>query len=163
MNKTIYVSDDDLPLFEEAQRLYGGNLSAVVAHALKMFVESQRAWQEVRVVVGPIGQRRQQVFRAQRVAEWLHPGSDPTVAMGFSVYRTQGGRWALYRRRVPLSPWQPLISIHGSTRDVPQLPDDVPRLDVFDNRQDLDDVIPPEFARLLTTNSGELVIEELDI
>ena len=33
-NKTIYVSDDDLPLFQRAQEIAGGKLSTAIAVAL---------------------------------------------------------------------------------------------------------------------------------
>ena len=32
-NKTIYVADGDLPLFDRAQELTGGNLSATITRA----------------------------------------------------------------------------------------------------------------------------------
>ncbi|GEM_PF-609104 len=38
-NKTIYVADADLPLYEQAQALAGGNLSSAIATALRQFVE----------------------------------------------------------------------------------------------------------------------------
>jgi len=41
-NKTIYVADADLPLFEQAQALARGNLSAAIAIALRHFVEQAR-------------------------------------------------------------------------------------------------------------------------
>jgi hypothetical protein len=38
-NKTIYVSDGDLQLFQRAQELAGGNLSAAISKALRRFVD----------------------------------------------------------------------------------------------------------------------------
>ena len=38
-NKTIYVSDGDLKLFQRAQELAGGNLSAAISKALRRFVD----------------------------------------------------------------------------------------------------------------------------
>ena len=38
-NKTIYVSDDDLPLLEQAQSLSGENQSATIVEALRQFVQ----------------------------------------------------------------------------------------------------------------------------
>ncbi len=56
-NRTIYVSDADLPLFERAQQL-GGNLSATIAQALRRYMEAQErksaGFEEVRVKVGKI-------------------------------------------------------------------------------------------------------------
>ena len=42
-NKTIYVSDADVPTFERAQELAGGNLSATIVQALRRFVEMEEA------------------------------------------------------------------------------------------------------------------------
>ena len=38
-NKTIYVSDGDLPMFQRAQDLAGGNLSSAIASALRRYVD----------------------------------------------------------------------------------------------------------------------------
>ena len=37
--KTIYVKDEDWQIFEKAERLGGDSLSAVIAKALRQFVE----------------------------------------------------------------------------------------------------------------------------
>lgn len=41
--KTIYVKAEDLPVFERAEELGGDSLSAVIAEALKRFVERKEA------------------------------------------------------------------------------------------------------------------------
>jgi hypothetical protein len=64
-NKTIYVSDDDLPLFQRAQELAGGTLSAAIADALRRYVEVEegrrQGYDDVVVRVGP-GLGRKQRF-----------------------------------------------------------------------------------------------------
>lgn len=45
-NKTIYVKDEDLQVFEEAEKLGGDSLSAVIAQAVKRFVQVKRAEQQ---------------------------------------------------------------------------------------------------------------------
>ena len=45
-NKTIYVKDEDLNLFEEAEKLGGESLSGVIAEALRRFVATKRAEQQ---------------------------------------------------------------------------------------------------------------------
>jgi hypothetical protein len=42
-NKTIYVKDEDLQVFEEAERLGGDSLSSIIAEALRRFVAVKRA------------------------------------------------------------------------------------------------------------------------
>ena len=55
-NKTIYVSDGDLPTYQRAQELAGGNLSAAIASALKRYVDIEEGrsegYEEVVVRVG---------------------------------------------------------------------------------------------------------------
>src|SRR5215475_9437508 len=57
-NKTIYVSDGDLPVFQRAQEIAGGNLSAAISNALKRYVDIAEGLQEgfddvvVRVGIG---------------------------------------------------------------------------------------------------------------
>ena len=45
-NKTIYVSDGDLKVFQRAQELAGGNLSAAIANALRRYVDVQEGLKE---------------------------------------------------------------------------------------------------------------------
>jgi EXLDI family protein len=104
-NKTIYVSDDDLPLFDRAQALAGGNLSAAVAQALRRFVATgaaaEEGYEEVTVRVGPPGSPRVQRFHGYRVAEWRHPHGEDGRLDVFVVYRTKGGRFAVHRMDRP--------------------------------------------------------------
>ena len=56
-NKTIYVADDDLPVFQRAQELVGGNLSSTVVSALRRLIELEEGreagFEEVGYVVLP--------------------------------------------------------------------------------------------------------------
>ena len=57
-NKTIYVSDGDLAIYQRAQELAGGNLSSAIASALRRYVDIEEGRREgfneitVRVGVG---------------------------------------------------------------------------------------------------------------
>lgn len=42
-NKTIYVKDEDLSIFEEAEKLGGDSLSAVIAQVVKRFVAAEKS------------------------------------------------------------------------------------------------------------------------
>ena len=61
-NKTIYVSDDDLPLYEQAQQMAGGNLSAAIARALRQYVtreeDREAGYRQVTVRAGTERGRR---------------------------------------------------------------------------------------------------------
>src|SRR4026208_1181372 len=45
-NKTIYVSEGDLPIYQRAQELAGDNLSAAIASALRRYVEVEEGRRE---------------------------------------------------------------------------------------------------------------------
>ena len=51
-NKTIYVSESDLPLYERAQELTGGNLSQAITRGLKRLVELE---EDPGVLAGHLG------------------------------------------------------------------------------------------------------------
>lgn len=103
-NKTIYVSDDDLPLYERAQSLAGGSLSAAVSRALRQYVDAQESrdagFQQVTVQVGSGRDRREQRFSGVLLGEWRHPTAERRIER-FRVYRTPKGKFALHTSRMP--------------------------------------------------------------
>jgi EXLDI family protein len=104
-NKTIYVSDDDLPLFERAQELSGANLSSAIVRALKRFIELEEAKQhgldEITVQVGTGGVRQQKRFLGTRLARWFQKRSKGKGVEILNVYRTAKQRFALHTRTLP--------------------------------------------------------------
>lgn len=107
-NKTIYVSDDDLVLFERAQELAGSNLSSAIVRALRRFIELEEAKQhgldEITVIVNTQGAHRYKRFLGQRLVRWLQPAPDDKGTQIISVYRTAGKRYALHTRSI--SDWE---------------------------------------------------------
>ncbi|HVU14748.1 MAG TPA: EXLDI protein [Phototrophicaceae bacterium] len=103
-NKTIYVSDDDLPLFERAQELSGANLSAAIVRALRRFIEleeaKQRGFDEITVIVNTEGAHRRKRFLGQRLVRWLQPTANGKGTEILNVYRTAGNRYALHTRSI---------------------------------------------------------------
>jgi EXLDI family protein len=108
-NKTIYVSDDDLPLFERAQELAGANLSAAIVRALRRFIEleeaKQRGLDEITVTVNTEGAHRRKRFLGQRLVRWIQPTTNGKGTDILNVYRTAGNRYALHTRTLP--EWKP--------------------------------------------------------
>jgi EXLDI family protein len=108
-NKTIYVSDNDLPLFEHAQELSGANLSSAIVQALRRFIEleeaKQRGLDEITVIVNGQGAHRRKRFVGQRLVRWLQPTPKGKGTQILSVYRTAGKRYALHTRTIPN--WDP--------------------------------------------------------
>ena len=104
-NKTIYVSDDDLALFERAQELSGANLSSAIVQALRRFINveeaRQRGFDEITIMVNDTGVPRQKRFLGSRLVRWLQPTPDKTGTEILNVYRTAGNRFALHKRSVP--------------------------------------------------------------
>jgi EXLDI family protein len=101
-NKTIYVADDDLPLFERAQELAGANLSAAVVRALRRYIEveeaRQRGLDEITVIVNTEGAHRRKRFLGQRLVRWLQATPDGKGTEVLNVYLTAGNRYALHTR-----------------------------------------------------------------
>jgi EXLDI family protein len=107
-NKTIYVSEDDLPLFERAQLVSGTNLSSVIVRALRRFLEleeaSRRGLDEITVIVNREGAHRRKRFVGQRLVRWVQPTANGKGTEIQNVYRTAGNRYALHTRS--LTEWE---------------------------------------------------------
>lgn len=101
-NKTIYVSDDDLPLFERAQELAGANLSSAIVRALRRFIEleeaKERGFDEITVIVNGEGAHRRKRFLGQRLVRRIEKNAKGKGTEILSVYRTAGKRYALHTR-----------------------------------------------------------------
>ncbi|GAA2624838.1 EXLDI protein [Paractinoplanes durhamensis] len=99
-NKTIYVSDEDLPLFQRAQELAGGTLSAAISMALRRFVEVEegrrQGFDEIVVRVGP-GLGRKQRFLGLLLGQWERSANSGTES--FSVYRSPSEKFVVHIER----------------------------------------------------------------
>jgi EXLDI family protein len=99
-NKTIYVSQDDLPLYQRAQELSGDNLSAAIATALRRFVDVEEGrregFDEVIVRVGP-GKGRKVSYVGVLVGEWYD--STQSRQETFRVYRGRTGKYVVHIAR----------------------------------------------------------------
>ena len=99
-NKTIYVADSDLALYQRAQTLAGGNLSAAIVAALRRYVEfqegSREGFDEIIVRVGP-GKGRKVRFVGVLLGEWVNSSSNRYDT--FRVYRSRTGKFVLYIER----------------------------------------------------------------
>jgi len=99
-NKTIYVSDDDLPIYGRAQELAGGNLSAAIARALRRFVdveESRReGYQEFTVRVGPTPSKKIR-FTGVPLGEWLSTVNGASEHV--RVFGTRSGKYVIHTDR----------------------------------------------------------------
>lgn len=186
-NRTIYVADADLPIFEKAQQLAGDNLSATIVQALRRFVEAEEArasgFQEVTVSVGKGRPYVQKRFRGRLLTKRrLALGSKARVLV-LEVYQTAGGRFAVYSRNLPNWDWSGR-SKHGHQKHQwsqyggdwdwdwdwsisgwgEAFDPEERRLDVFENLDALKEALPEEMYESVTRylREGE-DIEFLDI
>ena len=99
-NKTIYVSDGDLPLYQRAQELAGDNLSAAIATALRRYVDVEEGrregFDEIIVRVGP-GKGRKVRFVGILLGEWVNTSNNRVET--FRVYRGRTGKFVLHIER----------------------------------------------------------------
>lgn len=167
-NKTIYVADRDVPLYDRAQELANGNLSAAITQALQRYVEvresAERGMSEVTVLVGQAGMRRRKRFRGVPIARWQDRGRNE-VAERYVVYRTAGGRFAVHVRR----DWSPVPLPFDLELDLP-IPGwpghNGPRpytLSVYDTLEELRAAVPAELAEIVDHQGSTPDVEDLDI
>ncbi|MBO0855536.1 MAG: EXLDI protein, partial [Nocardia sp.] len=99
-NKTVYVSDDDLPLFQRAQELVGGNLSGAIVTALRRYIEleegRQAGFEEIILRVGHNG-ARQVRFSGVLLTESADMGNERFERI--RIYRSRKDKYVLHRQR----------------------------------------------------------------
>ena len=170
-NKTIYVSDGDLPIYQRAQELAGGNLSAAISSALKRYVDVEEGrhegFEEITVRVG-IGTGRKVRFVGVLVGMWGSTGSNPNAL--YRVFRSRGGKYALHVERGPESTmvdaegkpagWRGHLGI-GNIRY--GFAERESTLEVFDSLEALRAKIPQELYDLVARSADQPAVEDLDI
>ena len=170
-NKTIYVSDGDIPLFQRAQKLAGGNLSAAIAKALRRYVDTaeglQEGFEEVTVRVG-VGSGRKVRFTAVLVGEWMD--TIDNRAERYRVYRGRTGKYVLHVEREPSywmvdgegkpAGWRGHLGIGdvrygGSPKES--------TLEVLASVDELRDKVPAELFEMVARSARQPNVEDLDI
>ena len=181
-NRTIYIADADVPLYEKAQKLAGDNLSAAIAHALRAFVEREEArqsgYQDITVKVGKGHPYIQQQFRGRVLAKRHLKMANEARILIMNVYQTARGRFAVYTRNQPnWSGWSKKSGkggnwdrdwdwSHGdkSSYDWSAYYEDTEmRLDVYDTLEELKENIPEELYDAITRYLRGGEVEILDI
>lgn len=170
-NKTIYVSDADLPVYQRAQELVGGNLSAAISRALHRLVEVEEGrlegFAEVTVGVGP-GAARKQRFQGVLLADWNR--TTRGVEEHYRVYRTRTGKFAVHLARGEeyvhsagadgqLTGWRKHFSPEQQWGQLPA----TAALDVFETFAALQQAVPAELAALVEVHATAPEVEDLDI
>ncbi|WP_188189723.1 EXLDI protein [Nonomuraea sp. SYSU D8015] len=179
-NKTIYVSDEDLPIFLRAQELAGGKLSTAISLALRRYVEMeegrQEGYDEIIVKVGQ-GAGRKQRFSGVLLGEWGRTQGN-RVEM-FRVYRSRQGKYVLHVDRSPdwtdsstagSDSWLEGLFSRGAWRSYLGLTDSSwgfvqgeATLEIVETLEELRGKIPDEFYDLIADLGRHPVVEDLDI
>jgi EXLDI family protein len=166
-NKTIYVADGDLSLYERAQELAGGNLSAAITKALRRFVDLEdgrrEGFDQITVRVGPKAGRKVR-FSGVLLGTW---GNNTSTV---NVYRSRSGKFVIHTQRSPdwtsrdaegkPGGWRSWIGLGdfswvGSTGDS--------TLDVVETVDELREKLPPELFDMVAAAAKQPVVEDLDI
>lgn len=171
-NKTIYVSEGDLSLFQRAQELAGGNLSQAISRALRRYVDLEEGLREgfddVVVRVG-LGSGRKVRFTAVLVGEWVDT-IDGRVER-FRVWRGRTGRYVLHVERnesywqldadgKPASGWKGALGI-GVARYGASPKENT--LEVVATLDGLRDKVPAELFDIVARDARQPTVEDLDI
>lgn len=102
--KTIYVSNQDLPVFEQARTIAGETISSIIARALREFLareqQKQIGLKEVTVRTGSRDSELERRFNGTVVGEWKGFSDDKEWWLQASIYRTQKGNWAVLLTQV---------------------------------------------------------------
>jgi EXLDI family protein len=99
-NKTIYVSENDVSLFEEAKTIAGEALSSVISRALREYVTRNKkraeGMKEISLSVGTPGAESEKRFTGKLIDNWNGFSTDKQWLMKAGIYRTQKGNWVIY-------------------------------------------------------------------
>ncbi len=170
-NKTIYVSDGDLALYQRAQELAGDNLSAAIAAALRRYVDIEEGrregFDEIIVRVGPKAGRKVR-FSGVLLGEWVNSSSSRYEI--FRVYRSRTGKFVVHIDRTAEwtavdaegkpAGWRGYLglgNISYGTRPAEST------LEVVETLEGLRERIPPQLYEMVAGAAQQPPVEDLDI
>lgn len=166
-NKTIYVADDDMPLYQRAQELVGGNLSAAITTALRRYIEleegRQEGFDEITVKVGQ-GVGRKVRFSGVLLGEWGRAKPSGLVEQ-YRVYQTRKGKFVVHltrsdEYRSTSSGWRSWVGLEESNWGIVKGDATVT---VVDTLEELREKIPAELYDLVAHLAEQPTVEDLDI
>ena len=169
-NKTIYVSEGDLPIYQRAQELSGGNLSAAISAALRRYIDVEEGkrlgYDEITVRVGP-GKGRKVRFTGVLLGEWY---SSRERIENYHVYRSRTGKFVLHVERSPdwtmvndegkPAGWRGYLGIGNVSYGSKPAES---TLDVVESLDELRDRIPPQLFDMVAGSAQQPAVEDLDI
>jgi EXLDI family protein len=174
-NKTIYVSDGDLPTYQRAQELAGGNLSAAISTALRRYVDLEEGrlegFKEITLRVG-LGKGHKVRFTGVLLGDW--GSSNGSRDEHFRVYRSRKAKFVLHVERSPdwsyrgadgkPAGWRSYLGLGAQSWGFTA---GESTLDVVDTLEELRDKMPPELydmvAGMAAGAADQPDLEDLDI
>ena len=171
-NKTIYVSDGDLLMFQRAQELAGGNLSGAIAAALRRYVDIEEGrrdgFDEIVVRVGQ-GPGRKVRFVGTLLGEW--ETTTPSRVEAYRVYRGRTGKYVLHVERSPEHtvvdgkgrPAGWLANLGLDWNATTTMSSGQATLDVIESLDDLRNRVPPQLYEIVVAASSQPSVEDLDV
>lgn len=166
-NKTIYVADGDMPLFQRAQELVGGNLSAAITTALRRLIEWEEGrlegYDEIVVKVGP-GVGRKVRFSGVLLGEWGR-ATPKGLVEEYRVYRSRTGKYVVHLKRSDeytstTSGWRSMIGLEVSNWGI--IKGDA-TLAIYETLDEMRAKVPAELYDIVSKLADEPAVEDLDI
>lgn len=110
-NKTIYVPDADLTVFDHAQNVSGKNLSATIVQALRYFIKigEGKGFEHIEVAEGEKGFYKRKRFIGRELASATVTDGGSSVTTNYTVYETVHGRFAVYKTIAKKIPFEQSI------------------------------------------------------
>ena len=171
-NKTIYVSEGDLQLYDRAQALAGGNLSAAISKALRRYVDVEdgrrEGFEEITVRVVPGGRKIR--FSGVLIGELANSSSSSSRWEVFRVYRSRTGKFVLHTDRAAEysaidaegkpAGWRGYLGV-GNVSYASRPAEST--LDVFESLEQLRPRIPAQLYEMVAGAADRPAVENLDI
>jgi EXLDI family protein len=171
-NRTIYVSEDDQPLYKRAQELAGDNLSAAISTALKRYVEVEDAravgYDDIVVKVG-MGSGRKIRFLGVLLGDWITTQGERFEH--YRVWRGKAGRFAIHVERAGywesrdaqgnlLTGWRSWTGIGAAAGGGQPA---VSTLDVVDTLEEVKERVPKELYDMVAIAVDQPYVEDLEL
>jgi EXLDI family protein len=172
-NKTIYVADGDLPLFQRAQELTGDSLSATITEALRRLVDVEegkaQGFAEVRVKVGSGKALRTQRFQGVLLAEQGRTTKEGRVET-YRVYQGRTGKLVLHVHRTAgyrhtagpggsTTGWRKHLVAEQQWGELPA----TSTLEVLDDLDALREKVPADLFDIVAEGVSVPRVEDLDV
>lgn len=161
-NRTIYIADADLAVFEKARELAGDSLSATIVQALRRFIQveegCQRGFAPVEARIDQDGAYVRKRFVGRLLARIRRRDTRHSRISRLAVYETAGGRFAVLTRTAP--DWNTWQDMDWSADGSGEWWEGESRLDVYEDQEALRRAIP---AGLWESVARALKGEEIEL